>query len=68
MKTNPHTTRIKPYNLKELCELYNINPKTMKKWLEPHADAIGQKTGRLYNTKQVRIIFDKLGLPGTAED
>jgi hypothetical protein len=40
----------------------------MKRWLAPHNEAIGDKVGRLYNTLQVKIIFEKLGLPGKAED
>jgi hypothetical protein len=29
---------------------------------------VGEKIGRLYTTLQVKIIFEKLGLPGKAEE
>lgn len=56
---------IKPYNLKELAFIYGVCRKTFKKWIEPFDEEIGDKKGRFFNIKQVRIIFDKLGIPKT---
>jgi hypothetical protein len=36
----------------------------MTTWLQPFEKTIGKRQGRYYNLKQVRYIFDKLGLPG----
>ena len=54
---------MQPYTMTELASLYGISPKTLKTWLEPHEHLIGERRGRYYNIKQVRIIFDCLGLP-----
>jgi hypothetical protein len=40
----------------------------MKNWIAPHNAIVGEKIGRLYTTQQVKIIFEKLGLPGKAEE
>jgi len=54
---------LKPYNIKELAELYVMSKKTMRTWLKPHAEAIGPRHGRYYTIRQVAIIFEKLGMP-----
>jgi hypothetical protein len=68
MSTTSYHVEIKPYTLTELSVLYGISVRTMKKWIAPHDTAVGEKVGRLYNALQVKIIFEKLGLPGKAED
>jgi hypothetical protein len=40
----------------------------MRRWLQPHLIAVGERQGRFYSALQVKIIFDKLGLPGIIED
>ena len=59
---------IKPYSITELSAIYGVTNRTLKNWVAPHQQSIGQKIGRLYTTLQVRIIFDKLGLPSIIED
>ena len=68
MSTTTNYTEIKPYNLTELSAIYGVTIRTMKNWLIRHHEAIGEKTGRLYTALQVKIIFEKIGLPGRAED
>lgn len=53
----------KALSVAELAHLYKVSSRTVKNWLTPHADAIGEKVGRFYTVKQVEIIFEKLGLP-----
>ena len=55
---------IRPYTLSELAALYGVSSKTMRNWTLPHQESIGKRVGRLYTTKQVQVIFDKLGIPG----
>lgn len=55
---------IKPYSKQELADLYKIGVRSMTTWLYPFEKGIGKRYGRYYNLKQVRYIFDKLGLPG----
>lgn len=58
---------LKPYSLAELSRLYSVCDRTMKKWITPFQHEIGERNGRYYNVSQVKIIFDKLGLPGIIE-
>jgi hypothetical protein len=57
---------VRAYSLKELAALYEVTPRTIKIWLEPFEEFIGEKKGRLYTIKQVQIIFDKIGDPKAA--
>lgn len=59
---------IKPYTFKELITLYEVPDKTFRKWLRPFKDLIGPKVGQFYTINQVRIMFDKLGIPARLED
>ena len=54
---------VKAYTMKELSALYGISPRAFKTWLEPHEDVIGKKKGWYYTARQVKIMFEKLGLP-----
>jgi len=65
MKKN--TIQLKPYSLVELAKLYTICDRTMKKWIKPFEQEVGEKNGRYYSINQVKIIFDKLGLPSEIE-
>ena len=68
MSTTNNVVEIKPYSLTELSNLYDVSNRTMKNWIAPHSAFVGEKIGRLYTTLQVKIIFEKLGLPGKAEE
>jgi hypothetical protein len=65
MKKN--TIQLKPYSIGELAKLYSVCDRTMKKWINPFEHTIGEKNGRYYSIRQVKIIFDKLGLPSEIE-
>lgn len=62
------TLEIRPYNTKELANLYQVQPRVFRKWLQPHLHALGERTSRYFTALQVKIIFEKLGLPGLATD
>jgi transposase-like protein len=68
MSTTTNPIEIRPYNLTELSRIYGVTTHTMKNWLRRHQEAVGEKIGRYYTTLQVKTIFEKLGLPGIAED
>lgn len=63
MMTKHNGTVIKPYTHKELAALYGVSWLTFQKWLKPFDADIGAKNGHFYNTRQVEIIFEKLGFP-----
>ena len=54
---------IKPYSIKDLAGIYGVCAKTLKKWITPFIDEIGEKNGRYYSVAQVKVIFEKLGVP-----
>lgn len=58
------TIEIKAYGISEIAAMYGISNKTMNRWMKPHATIIGKREGRYYTALLVRIIFEKLGLPG----
>jgi hypothetical protein len=51
-KTNEHpkknTIEIRPYNIKELAAIYEVDRRTMTAWLNAHEEAIGVKVGRYF--------------------
>ena len=59
---------IKPYSISELSNLYGVSRRTMRNWIAPHQPLIGDKIGHLYTALQVKVIFERLGLPGKAEE
>lgn len=54
---------VRPYKWKELCMLYDVCPKTLKKWIAPFAEEIGVLNGGYYLIPQIEIIIEKIGLP-----
>lgn len=68
MNTENLVKEIRPYSIKELAGIYNVCNKTMKKWINPFSELIGEKNGRYYSVVQVKIIFDKLGVPCRFKD
>lgn len=63
MSTTTETTLVKPYTVKELAALYGVSPKTLRTWLLPHKEAIGDRVSRYFTALQIQLIFDRLGLP-----
>ena len=70
MKQNESVTpkiQLKPYSKHELIELYQVSWKIIKGWLELHEEEIGARIGHFYTPKQMKIIFEKLGIPEPTE-
>lgn len=59
---------IKPLNYKQLAAVYEITHKTLKSWLEPFMEEVGEMRGKTFNLKQMRTIYDKLGEPKGSGD
>jgi hypothetical protein len=59
---------MKPYTPGDLCDMYSITPKVLRTWLRPFRKQIGKRYGRIYNLRQVDVIFEKLGKPDGAEE
>jgi len=68
MKTEAHDNgdisfTLTPLTTSQLSGLYGVTRKTLNKWLAPFSSVIGEKIGRFYNVAQVKIIFNRLGVP-----
>lgn len=55
--------RIKAYTMQELAQLYQVNDRTIRRWLKPFRQEIGKREGHFFTLKQIRIIFEKIGEP-----
>jgi hypothetical protein len=55
--------RITPYSLKELANIYGVGRAVIKHWLRPFESELGPRQGRYYTVAQVKLIFDKIGVP-----
>lgn len=64
MDTPSLSFSIQPYSSKRLAEFYGVHRNTFHRWLEPFKGEIGPKRGYYYTIAQVRIIVERLGLPG----
>jgi hypothetical protein len=56
--------QVKPYNLGELCNIYGVSPHVMNSWLKPMRNDLGKVYGKLFNIRQVTMIFNEFGAPG----
>lgn len=54
---------VKSATPKELADMYQISPKTFRRWLRPFKKEIGKRQGRYFNARQIAIIFMRLGMP-----
>ncbi len=61
------TVEIRPYKNKELRSMYGMdgNEKAFKKMIDKHILLIGKRQGQFWDAHQVKIIFEKCGVPGT---
>ena len=58
---------LRAYTPKEMRNLYGVSSHIFKKWIEDFHDEIGELKANSYTIAQVKIIIDKLGVPGTVE-
>jgi len=56
--------KVKPYTLKELAAIYEMNYRTFKRhYITPVLEELGQKKGRYYSISQVEFLFKNYKLP-----
>lgn len=65
MEISNNKLELRPYSKTELARIYGISLRCLNNWLDKFSGDIGEKRGRYFNVNQVRIIIEKLGLPGT---
>lgn len=49
-----------PMTLRQLAARWQVNEKTVKKWIEPFLGELGTIRGNLFTPRQVKIILDHL--------
>ncbi len=59
---------IRPCSCKELAHMYEMDRKTISRWLKPHQSRIGKRIGWYYNIRQMEIIFEVLGMPNCFDE
>jgi response regulator of citrate/malate metabolism len=64
-QTEEQLFQLRPYTIAELADIYGVSKKTFRRWLDPFQEQIGKRNGFFYSIVQVKIIFDKLGIPGS---
>jgi transposase-like protein len=55
---------VKPYRLSDLATIFDVNRKTMRKWLDRYPDELGNREGKYFSVRQVQFCLEKFGLPG----
>ncbi|MBI2968916.1 MAG: hypothetical protein HYY40_14035 [Bacteroidetes bacterium] len=65
MSITNNQLEVKPYTKKELAGLYGISPRSFCTWFKKIEHDVGKKQGKYFTVNQVRLIVEKLGLPGT---
>jgi transposase-like protein len=54
---------IKPYLLKDLAAIFDVNHQTLKRWMNRFPQELSEKFGKHYSVKQVEFLLDKFGRP-----
>jgi hypothetical protein len=54
---------IKPYRLIDLAAIFDVNHKTMHRWISKHPQELGRRDGYYFSVQQVRFCIEQFGLP-----
>ena len=68
MKNDIEVVDIQPYSVKDFARIYKVSRKTVRRWIKPFENDVGERNGHYYNVCQVKTIFEKLGLPERLEE
>jgi len=55
---------VKPYRLSDLASIFDVNRKTMRKWMDKYPNDLSRHEGKYFSVRQVEFCLDKFGLPG----
>jgi hypothetical protein len=55
---------VKPYRLSDLAAIFDVNRKTMRKWMDKYPEDLSRHEGKYFSVRQVEFCLDKFGLPG----
>ena len=54
---------IRPYRLMDLATIYEVSPRTIRRWIDVKAPEHGKKKKKYFTVDQVRGIVTALGIP-----
>ena len=54
---------IKPYRLKDLATIFDVNQQTLKRWMSKYPERLSEKDGKYYSVHQVNYMIEVFGLP-----
>jgi hypothetical protein len=63
MNEDNGTAYIKAYTVKQLAEFFEVSDKIFRGWIKDIKEQVGVKRGHYYNIRQVKVIFDHMGIP-----
>lgn len=58
---------IKPYQLHHLAEIYDVHPRTVRRWIDKLVPQIGKKKVKYFTIDEVVAIVNAIGLPQIIE-
>ncbi len=58
---------VKPYQLKDLGEIYGVHPRTIRRWIDRLLPGIGNKKVKYFTIEEVTKIVTAIGLPQIIE-
>lgn len=61
--TNRYRFEMRPSYLKDICRVYGMSYKAMRKAISPIRDLLGDRPGYYLNVRQLKIIVNYLGPP-----
>jgi hypothetical protein len=54
---------IKPYRIIDLAAIFDVNRKTMRRWMSNFPGELGKRDGKYYSINQVEFMIAQFGLP-----
>lgn len=54
---------IRPYRLMDLATIYDVSPRTIRRWIDAKAPELGKKKKKYFTVDQVQGIVTALGIP-----
>lgn len=54
---------VRSYTKRELCSLFGISNKILRKWLSDHKEFFANKFAKTLSAKQIEFIFSEFGIP-----
>lgn len=56
---------VKPYQMRQLAEIYEVHPRTMRRWISKLAPNLTKEKRRYFTIDEVVTIVNAIGIPHT---